>query len=196
MKAAVWHGRGDVRVEEVPEPPSPPWGQVKVEVAWCGICGTDLHEYLGGPLYVPVDAPHPLTGAQAPVILGPELSGRVVDGGPDVTRVGDTVLVAGRYHAQTHLLKLHPETMTLDTLMDLPMHNLEAFACGSLSETLADTEIASAAKHVWPQGDRGYPEFLVLDDRRVLMAYYDGQAFEHGVPKQADIRLATFTVDH
>jgi len=93
MKAAVWHGRGDVRVEEVPEPPSPPWGQVKVEVAWCGICGTDLHEYLGGPLYVPVDAPHPLTGAQAPVILGHELSGRVVDVGPDVTRVdvGDRV---------------------------------------------------------------------------------------------------------
>ncbi len=93
MKAAVWHARRDVRVEDVPEPPSPPPGQVKVEVAWCGVCGTDLHEYLGGPLYIPADAPHPLTGAQAPVILGHEMSGDVVEVGPDVTRVkvGDRV---------------------------------------------------------------------------------------------------------
>jgi len=93
VKAAVWHGRRDVRVEDVPEPPSPPPGQVKVEVVWCGICGTDLHEYLGGPLYIPTDAPHPLTGAQAPIILGHELSGQVVEVGSGVTRVkvGDRV---------------------------------------------------------------------------------------------------------
>ena len=93
MKAAVWHARRDVRVEATPEPPSPPAGQVKVRTAWCGLCGTDLHEYLGGPLYVPTEAPHPLTGAQAPVILGHEMSGDVVDVGPGVTRVavGDRV---------------------------------------------------------------------------------------------------------
>jgi len=84
MKALVWHGRKDVRVEEVPDPRSPGAGQVQIDVAWCGICGTDLHEYLGGPLYIPVDAPHPLTGAQAPVILGHELSGRIVAIGDDV----------------------------------------------------------------------------------------------------------------
>ena len=78
MKALVWHGRKDVRVEEVPDPRPPAPGQVQIDVAWCGICGTDLHEYLGGPLYIPVDAPHPLTGAQAPVILGHELSGQIV----------------------------------------------------------------------------------------------------------------------
>jgi (R,R)-butanediol dehydrogenase/meso-butanediol dehydrogenase/diacetyl reductase len=93
MKAAVWHGRKDVRVDEVPEPPSPPAGQVKIEVAACGICGTDLHEYLGGPIYVPADAPHPLTGAQAPVILGHEMSGRIVEIGEGVSKVkvGDRV---------------------------------------------------------------------------------------------------------
>jgi (R,R)-butanediol dehydrogenase/meso-butanediol dehydrogenase/diacetyl reductase len=44
MKAARFHGRGDIRVEEVPEPEVRP-GTVLVEVEWCGICGTDLHEY-------------------------------------------------------------------------------------------------------------------------------------------------------
>ena len=94
MKAAVWHGRKDVRVEEVPDPPPPPAGQLQIEVAWCGLCGTDLHEYLGGPLYIPAQAPHPLTGALAPVILGHELSGRVIAIGEGVTgfKVGDRVV--------------------------------------------------------------------------------------------------------
>jgi (R,R)-butanediol dehydrogenase/meso-butanediol dehydrogenase/diacetyl reductase len=87
MKATVWHARRDVRVEEVPDPPPPPAGQVKIEVSRCGICGTDLHEYLGGPIYVPADKPHPLTGARAPVILGHEMSGTVVEAGPGVNRI-------------------------------------------------------------------------------------------------------------
>jgi (R,R)-butanediol dehydrogenase/meso-butanediol dehydrogenase/diacetyl reductase len=45
MKAARFHGRGDVRVEDVTEPHPGP-GQVQIAVEWCGICGTDLHEYL------------------------------------------------------------------------------------------------------------------------------------------------------
>jgi len=95
MKAAVWHAQRDVRVEDVAEPPSPPAGQVKVEVGWCGLCGTDLHEYLGGPLYIPAAAPHPMTGAKAPIILGHEMAGRVVEIGPEVTRVkvGDRVVL-------------------------------------------------------------------------------------------------------
>jgi (R,R)-butanediol dehydrogenase/meso-butanediol dehydrogenase/diacetyl reductase len=93
MKAAVWHGQKDVRVEEVHDPPLPAPGQVQVEVAWCGICGTDLHEYLGGPLYIPTDTAHPLTGAKAPVIIGHEFSGRVKSIGDGVTEfaVGDRV---------------------------------------------------------------------------------------------------------
>ena len=84
MKAAVWHARQDVRIENVDEPPPPPPGQLQVKVAWCGICGTDLHEYVGGPLYIPVERPHPLTRVQAPVIIGHEMSG-------EVTAVGEGV---------------------------------------------------------------------------------------------------------
>jgi (R,R)-butanediol dehydrogenase/meso-butanediol dehydrogenase/diacetyl reductase len=84
MKAAIWHGRQDVRVEDVPNPPDPLPGQIQVEVAWCGICGTDLHEYMGGPVYIPQDAPHPLTSVRAPVIIGHEMSGRVIAVGEGV----------------------------------------------------------------------------------------------------------------
>jgi len=93
MKAAVWHGRQDVRVQEVSDPPPPPPGQVQVEVAYCGICGTDLHEYISGPIYIPTSAPHPLTGVRAPVITGHEMSGRIVALGDGVEgfAVGDRV---------------------------------------------------------------------------------------------------------
>ena len=47
MKAAVYHGIRDLRVEEVPEPEPGP-GEVKIKVKYCGICGSDLHEYLHG----------------------------------------------------------------------------------------------------------------------------------------------------
>jgi (R,R)-butanediol dehydrogenase / meso-butanediol dehydrogenase / diacetyl reductase len=84
MKAAIWYGNKDVRVKTVDDPPDPPPGQVQVDVAWCGICGTDLHEYLSGPVYIPQKAPHPLTSVQAPVIIGHEMSGRVTAVGEGV----------------------------------------------------------------------------------------------------------------
>jgi (R,R)-butanediol dehydrogenase/meso-butanediol dehydrogenase/diacetyl reductase len=47
MRAAVYNGVKDIRVEEVPEPKAGP-GEVKVKVKYCGICGSDLHEYQHG----------------------------------------------------------------------------------------------------------------------------------------------------
>ncbi|MCF4114936.1 MULTISPECIES: 2,3-butanediol dehydrogenase [Dethiosulfovibrio] len=94
MKAAMWYGRNDVRVVETKEPVAAP-GTVKVKVKWCGICGSDLHEYLGGPIFIPAEQPHPLSGEKAPVILGHEFSGEVVEVGQGVTKVsvGDRVVV-------------------------------------------------------------------------------------------------------
>lgn len=83
MRAAVYRGPGDLRVEEVPEPQAGP-GEVKVQVAFAGICGSDLHEYYRGALMVPVGYSHPLTGVQAPVVLGHEVAGTVVDVGSGV----------------------------------------------------------------------------------------------------------------
>lgn len=94
MKAAVWYGRKDVRVMDVPKLPSPGKGRVKIKVQWCGICGSDLHEYLSGPIFIPVDTPHPLTGRKAPITMGHEFSGDVVEVGPEVTKikVGDRIV--------------------------------------------------------------------------------------------------------
>jgi (R,R)-butanediol dehydrogenase/meso-butanediol dehydrogenase/diacetyl reductase len=95
MKAARFHGRGDIRVEDLPEPHAGP-GQVQVAVEWCGICGTDLHEYLDGPIFAPTpQAPHPLTGGAVPITLGHEFAGVVSEVGEGVTGLaeGDRVVV-------------------------------------------------------------------------------------------------------
>jgi (R,R)-butanediol dehydrogenase/meso-butanediol dehydrogenase/diacetyl reductase len=86
MRAAVFYDAKDIRIEDVAAPTEVGPGQVLVRPFWCGICGTDLHEYAAGPIVIPTE-PHPLTGAQAPQILGHEFSAEVVEVGPGVTNV-------------------------------------------------------------------------------------------------------------
>ena len=86
MKAAVWHGPRDLRVEEITEPEPGP-GQVLVEVSRNGICGSDLHTYVGSgaaTLHVPG------------VVLGHEFAGtvRAVGDGVDDLAPGSAVAVA------------------------------------------------------------------------------------------------------
>jgi (R,R)-butanediol dehydrogenase/meso-butanediol dehydrogenase/diacetyl reductase len=95
MKAAVWYGREDVRVVNVPEPPAPVAGEVTVKVHWCGICGSDLHEYEVGPIFIPPDF--------GPVILGHEFAGEIVAVGPGVDnfKVGQKVTGDACQHCGT-----------------------------------------------------------------------------------------------
>jgi threonine dehydrogenase-like Zn-dependent dehydrogenase len=83
MKAAVYHGPGDVRIESVPDPDGARGGDLVIEVARAAICGTDSSEWSHGPLL-----------ARPPVVLGHEFVGRVVDAGPDADgfAVGDRVV--------------------------------------------------------------------------------------------------------
>lgn len=94
MKAVVYYDTKDVRIEEVEEPKVQD-GLVKVKVAWTGICGTDLHEYLGGPIFIPGDEPNPITGQERPVVMGHEFSGVIEELGEGVEglNVGDKVCV-------------------------------------------------------------------------------------------------------
>lgn len=88
MKALRWYGRKDLRYEDMPEP-SPASGQVKIKVNLAGICGTDLKEYVAGPCIINAN--------KAPITMGHEFSGRVVEVGSEVTdfKVGDRVTGVG-----------------------------------------------------------------------------------------------------
>ncbi|MCL2471369.1 MAG: 2,3-butanediol dehydrogenase [Propionibacteriaceae bacterium] len=90
MRALVYYGKEDVRVEDIAEPGELGPHEVRIRPFMSGICGTDLHEYLHGAIFVPT-SPHPLTGAQAPQVLGHEFGGEVLEIGPEVTgiHVGD-----------------------------------------------------------------------------------------------------------
>ena len=95
MRAARYYDRKDIRIEDIPEPELKP-GTVAIDVAWCGICGTDLHEYLEGPIFIPPHGhPHPVSGEDAPVTIGHEFSGTVteVGEGVDDLKPGQKVVV-------------------------------------------------------------------------------------------------------
>lgn len=81
MRAAVYRGRNDVRVETVPVPEVGA-GEVLIRVHTCGICGTDLKKISTG-------------SHSAPRIFGHETSGQIVAAGEGVENftIGDRVMV-------------------------------------------------------------------------------------------------------
>ncbi len=84
MKAVTWHGRRDVRVENVPDPQIKEPNDAIIRVTSSGICGSDLHLYeVLGPFLSEGD------------ILGHEPMGIVEETGPEVTHVkpGDRVVI-------------------------------------------------------------------------------------------------------
>lgn len=94
MRALRMYGKRDIRVDDVPEPQAAP-GEVKLEVRFCGICGSDIHDYVDGPTLLPVNKPHPQTGKLAPITAGHEFSAQVVELGAGVSGFspGDRVAV-------------------------------------------------------------------------------------------------------
>ncbi|MCZ6674526.1 MAG: alcohol dehydrogenase catalytic domain-containing protein, partial [Verrucomicrobia bacterium] len=76
MKAAIYHGNRTVGVgESVPVPPMR--GEVRLEVAYCGICGTDIHIFHG----------HMDQRVETPLPIGHEVSATVAEVGEGVTDV-------------------------------------------------------------------------------------------------------------
>jgi (R,R)-butanediol dehydrogenase/meso-butanediol dehydrogenase/diacetyl reductase len=94
VRAVVFHGRDDVRVEDVAPPLPPAAGEVLIDVRVASICGTDAAEFAHGPLLVPLHAPHPGSGRGGPTVLGHEFTGRVSAIGAGVTglALGDRVV--------------------------------------------------------------------------------------------------------
>ncbi|KIW29251.1 uncharacterized protein PV07_05076 [Cladophialophora immunda] len=95
FSALRFHGRSDIRLEQVPSLPCGP-DEIRIRPGFCGLCGTDLKEFTSGPIMCPQPgSSHEQTGARLPVILGHEFSGTVVELGPSVSnvKVGDRVAV-------------------------------------------------------------------------------------------------------
>jgi threonine dehydrogenase-like Zn-dependent dehydrogenase len=84
MRALCWHGKNDVRVENVPDPQIINSRDAIIKVTSTAICGSDLHLY---DAYIPT--------LEAGDILGHEFMGEVVEVGRDVhnLKVGDRVVV-------------------------------------------------------------------------------------------------------
>jgi threonine dehydrogenase-like Zn-dependent dehydrogenase len=84
MRAVTWHGRGDVRVDTVPDPTIQDPTDVIVEITSSGICGSDLH-------LIEVMAPFMSVGD----VMGHEPMGVVREVGREVTalKAGDRVVV-------------------------------------------------------------------------------------------------------
>ena len=99
MRAAVFHGKNDLRVQEV-EKRAPLSNEVVIKVLACGVCGTDLHIYEGAEGSAKCDPPK---------ILGHEFSGIVHEVGSGVKsfKPGDRVCVdpndmcGGCYYCRT-----------------------------------------------------------------------------------------------
>src|ERR687893_1291037 len=85
MRANCWHGKKDVRVEQVPDPKILNKRDAIVKVTSTAICGSDLHLYNG---FIPT--------MQAGDIMGHEFMGEIVEVGPEVydRKVGDRVVVS------------------------------------------------------------------------------------------------------
>jgi (R,R)-butanediol dehydrogenase/meso-butanediol dehydrogenase/diacetyl reductase len=145
--AAVYYGRNDIRVEEWPSPPDPPPGWVTVAITYCGICGTDIDEYLHGPVVIPT-TPHPLTGAKAPLVLGHEGAGVVIAAGAGSgiergTRVGlENSVGCGKCPAcKSGNRQLCPQLAVMGLMLDGALAeavNIPASMCAVLPADLPD----------------------------------------------------------
>ncbi|MGE3271755.1 MAG: zinc-binding dehydrogenase [Chloroflexota bacterium] len=93
MKAAVYYGPRDIRMEDVPRPTPGP-NELLVEVRACGICGSDLHTYRYG---IFEDLGKELDGRDGR-IMGHEFAGIVAEVGASVSgiKVGDRLAGIGR----------------------------------------------------------------------------------------------------
>lgn len=155
MRAAVYHGNRDLRIESVPEPSKPGPDEIALEVLRGAICGTDVTEYLHGPHFASLDRLHPASGHSGPVITGHEFVGRIVELGSNVEgfEVGQRVVPgAGNWcgkckWCQTGRLNLCTNYFVYGLSADggmAEMAKIPAFMCRRVPEACTDDAAAMA----------------------------------------------------
>jgi NADPH:quinone reductase-like Zn-dependent oxidoreductase len=86
MRALCWHGKGDVRVDTVPDPKIQHPRDAVIKITACAICGSDLHLFDG---YQPT--------MESGDILGHENMGEVIELGSEVTNL--KMVIASSFHS-------------------------------------------------------------------------------------------------
>jgi L-iditol 2-dehydrogenase len=148
MKAAVFHGPGDLRVGDVARP-SIAHAELLVQVAACAVCGSDVRTFRHGARNI-----------SKPIVLGHEVSGTVVEVGRGVSgyRVGQRVAVAPaipcgecrycRRNAETMCERLQSIGYELDgglaEFMTVPASALRAGCVNTVPESMSFDEAAIA----------------------------------------------------
>lgn len=94
MRAAVYHGPRDIRIESIPRP-VPRDGELLVRVLRSGLCGTDVTEWTSGPLMIPLDHEHPHSHHEGPMVTGHEFLGEVVEAPQDSRFAAGDIVVSG-----------------------------------------------------------------------------------------------------
>ena len=152
MKAAYYHGNKTIRIGECrPQTPGP--DEVRIDVAYCGVCGTDLHIFLG----------HMDGRVSTPQIIGHEMSGEIAEVGANVEDwgVGDPVVVrpldpcgtcpachAGHFHICQNLKFLGIETPgAFQASWTVPAHTLHRLPDGVSMAQAAMIEPVAVACH-------------------------------------------------
>ncbi|MGP5430948.1 zinc-dependent alcohol dehydrogenase family protein [Enterococcus malodoratus] len=149
MKAGYYVGDYTYEVRDIPEN-EPVEDQVKIRVAWCGLCGTDVHKFQGkngASVVVP------------PIILGHECSGIVAAVGPECKyfKPGDRVACDPSYGCgkcswcqqgfPNFCLERHGVAKGFSEYVYPPEQNVYPIADSLDLETAAFTEPLSCAIH-------------------------------------------------
>jgi 2-desacetyl-2-hydroxyethyl bacteriochlorophyllide A dehydrogenase len=161
MHAAVYAGARTFRIEprpgDVPDP-----GQVQLQVAYTGICGTDLHIF-HGDMDARVFAAAGTDPERRTAVIGHEMSGTVaaVGAGVEGWTVGDPVTVmplqwcgecpacrAGNQHICLHLTFLGIDAAgSMQTRWTVPAHTLVRIPSGTELSDAALVEPVAVAVH-------------------------------------------------
>jgi threonine dehydrogenase-like Zn-dependent dehydrogenase len=160
MRAIVWHGGRDMRLETVPDP-KPGRGQVLVKVEATAVCGSDLHlvEF----------------GATPPVIPGHEAAGTVVECAPGAEGLapGDRVALDPVQRCGT----CRPCTSGIEHLCENVRHLGLGACAGTWAELVA---VDGTNAHRLPTG-LGFPEASLAEPSAVCRHSLGRAGFEPGM---------------
>lgn len=97
MRALAYFGKGDIHfTNDLKEPQMITPDELIIDIAYCGICGTDLHELTDGPIFFPQNGhKHEISNNDLPQAMGHEMAGvvRQVGSGVKNFKIGDHVTV-------------------------------------------------------------------------------------------------------